>query len=345
MDGELKANATKYSNKPRLSAYYKDNTTEAPTDIASRVKSPIKNTVQKIQTAVGAVTSDDEAPKKASRRKTTGATSDAYVHQAILSHWFLTSCSAGSSESSALAKSPGQEAKRRSSILQQASEATSPAKMTAAWDEGKRRVTESVSKAYTRTSISEYVELTRDNLSSPAAVNMLAWAFELYHLGHTLMPNKKITQLPAYRGLFKENRDLSGPNVFMILEPTAFWAPFTLWLLTSMILPAIASYFINIPLKAKPAPAHATRTSTSSGSGSKAASPVSSPLVSDWFMFNLAKGLICYFVYADHVQLFGLFSNYTIATVNEAVYGGVSGMITASGVGAAAALYEAVLKS
>ena len=230
-------------------------------------------------------------------------------------------------------------------MLQQATADVSPAKITAAWDEGKRRVTESVSNAYKTTSISDYVEMTRDNLSSPAAVNILAWAFELYCLGGTLMPSKKIGEIPATRGLFTERRPVSGPNVFMVLEPTAFWAPFSLWLLTSLFLPAIASYFINIPLKAKPTQAHATRTSSGSGSGSKATSPVSSPLVSDWFMFNLAKGLICYFVYADHVQLFGLFSNYTIATVNEAVYGGVSGMITASGIGAAAALYEAVLKS
>ena len=259
--------------------------------------------------------------------------------------YILTAHSAGSSESSALATSPGQEVKRRSSIIQQASEATSPAKITAAWDEGKRRVTQTVSKAYKKTSISDYVEMSRDNLSSPAAVNILAWAFELYCLAGTLMPYKKIGEIPQNQYFLKEKRPFSGPDVFVVLEATKFWAPMLLWLLTSMVLPATVAYFINIPLKAKPAPAHVTRTSTSSGSGSKATSPVSSPLVSDWFMFNLAKGLICYFVYADHVQLFGLFSNYTIATVNEAVYGGFSGMLTASGIGAAAALYEAVLKS
>ena len=76
LEGELKANATKYSNRPRLSAYYNDTPADASTDITSRVKSPIKNTVQSIQKAVGAVTSDEDAPKKTSRRKTTGGPSD-----------------------------------------------------------------------------------------------------------------------------------------------------------------------------------------------------------------------------------------------------------------------------
>lgn len=219
----------------------------------------------------------------------------------------------------------------------------SPAQVTEIWDKGKRHVTDTVSQAYNKTSISQYVELTRDNLSSPAAVNMLAWVFELYCLGGTLMPYKKIGEIPANSYILKERRDVSGPNVFVILEATKFWAPLSLWLLTSMVLPAITAYFINIPLKAKPAASHATRSGTKSSSG--IASAVSSPLVSDWFMFNLAKGLICYLVYADHMQLFGLYSNYTIATVNEAVYGGFSGMLTASGIGAAASLYEAVLKS
>ena len=78
LEDELKANATKYSKQPRLSAYYKDNPADASTDTASKLKSPIKSTIQTIQKAVGAATSDDDAPKKSSRRKTTGGTADAY---------------------------------------------------------------------------------------------------------------------------------------------------------------------------------------------------------------------------------------------------------------------------
>ena len=215
-------------------------------------------------------------------------------------------------------------------------------------DKAKKRVTDTFDQAYKKTSISDYMELARDNMSSPAAVNMLAWVFELLSLGTTIMPYKTIYTLPAVRGISETSQPVAAPDVFMVLEAAKFWAPLTLWLLTSTVLPALVAYFINIPMKANPAPTHGTRSTTGSGSGSKqgatSPSPVSAPLVRDWFMFNIAKGLICYLVYADHKLLYPPYSNFTIATVNEAIYGGYSGMLTAAGIGAAASLYEAVLK-
>jgi len=64
----------------------------------------------------------------------------------------------------------------------------------------------------------------------------------------------------------------------------------------------------------------------------------------DPFIFNLAKGLLSYVVYAQHFQLGGMYQHFTVATVNEAVWGGYANMLTTSGLGAAIALYEAVLK-
>ena len=186
------------------------------------------------------------------------------------------------------------------------------------------------------------MNLARDNLSSPAAINILAWLLEAYSLGSSIMPYKKIGEIPAIPALYKNRQEVSGPDFFVVLEAAKFWAPITLWLFTSTILPALVAYFINIPMKVNPGPSMTTRSSSSSGSGSR--STTASPLVRDWFMFNIAKGLICYLVYADHKQMFNMYSNFTIATVNESIYGGYSGMLTAAGIGAAASLYEAVLK-
>ncbi|KAI9872198.1 MAG: hypothetical protein M1823_008238, partial [Watsoniomyces obsoletus] len=63
----------------------------------------------------------------------------------------------------------------------------------------------------------------------------------------------------------------------------------------------------------------------------------------DPFTFFIAKALISYLVYAEHA-LVGLFSNYTVSTVNKALYGGYTGVVTGAGIGAAVTLYEAVLK-
>lgn len=64
----------------------------------------------------------------------------------------------------------------------------------------------------------------------------------------------------------------------------------------------------------------------------------------DPFVFNIAKGLIAYLVYAQHLPFFGLYQHFTVATVNESVYGGYAGMITSAAIGAAVCLYEAALK-
>jgi hypothetical protein len=199
-------------------------------------------------------------------------------------------------------------------------------------DRSTRRVTDTFSDAYDKTQIAQYLEKARDALSTPTGVNALAVLFELYHLRSGILPNKKFFDIPATPYIKDTKTAVPAPDVFLLVDGK-FWAPFTLWLLTSLIFPALVSYFVNLPIKASPSHGYGTRRAT--------ASPTSQY---DTFMFNIAKGLICYLVYAQHFQLFGLYSNYTIATVNESIYGGYNSMLTTAGIGAATSLYEAVLK-
>lgn len=123
------------------------------------------------------------------------------------------------------------------------------------------------------------------------------------------------------------------PGLFALVEPN-FWAPFSLWSLTSVILPLAIAYFINIPLKISHA--HPTR---------RRAAIQEKPLLQfDPVIFNVAKALIAYLVYAQQFDLFGLYQQHTISTVDVSVFGGYAGMITSAGIAGLVALYEAVLK-
>lgn len=246
----------------------------------------------------------------------------------------LTTTSSG--DSTALMKTPAvKEVQRRSSILASPNiNAPSPKVVADAVELRARQFSQSVSRAFDRTHLNEYADIARDLMSTPSAVLALALILEGYGLRENILPFKKFVDLPPVPYARSSKTPVLLPDVFLFLDQ-AFWAPFTLWLLTSVILPGTVAYFINLPLKAHPSHSYATR---------KATTQANTSLQFDPFTFSIAKGLIAYIVYALHFQLFGTFSNFTIATVNESVYGGYGGMLTSAGVTAAVSLYEAVLK-
>lgn len=212
--------------------------------------------------------------------------------------------------------------------------APSPRVVTDTIERTSRQISGSVRRAYESTHLTEYSDTLRDNLSTPSAVAFLAAVLEGYSLFSDIMPFKKMTDIRPIPYVKDTKTSVLLPNLFVVLEQ-GFWAPFTLWLLTSLILPAIVAYFINLPLKAHPGPQHGTR---------RASTQASAPSMQfDPFVFSIVKGLLAYIVYAQHFQFFGLYSNFAIATVNESIYGGYSGMLSSTGICAALALYDAVL--
>lgn len=210
----------------------------------------------------------------------------------------------------------------------------SPAVVADAFDRQQVRVRNSISELYEHTNISEYIDEARDLLSSPYAITVISMLVEAYGLRQDIFPWKSLYNAPALTYVKNSKTTIYGPDVFLLFN-SSFLAPFTLWLLTSLLLPLTLSYCINIPLKAHPSHNYRTR---------KAATKAAPHMQFDPLIFNVAKALIAYIVYANNYPLFGLYSHFTVATVNESVLGGYAGLITSSAIGALVSLYEAILK-
>jgi len=311
LDEHLRNNSTTYSKEPSLNEYYKR--------LGGTSRSPVKKMAEKVSDTVK---SDEEtmAPPKKSRRKTTSPTEDTTDTD---------------SPANALIRQPAKEIARRTSILtSQIPIPPSPAVVTDAIDQQTRRMRASISQAYDRTQIHEVADQARDYLSSPLTVTILAILLEAYGLRAQVLPNKLLTEVPAIPYIKSTKTPINVPDLFLLLD-SKFWSPFSLWTLTSFILPGLISYFINLPLKAHPSHTYSTR---------RAALQHNTQMQFDPFIFNLAKGLIAYLVYAEHFNIAGLYQHFTIATVNESILGGYFAILISSGLGAAVSLYDAVLR-
>ncbi|KAK5101910.1 hypothetical protein LTS08_004369 [Lithohypha guttulata] len=320
LDDHLRRNATTYSKEPSLSEYYKR------LGSTSTTRSPVKRIAEKVSDIVksddddGATSSHAPATARKQRRRTRLPSED------------------GSTDAenpvSALIKTPGKEIARRASILAgQIPLPPSPAVVTDAIDQQTKRIRTSISHAYERAGFGDYSDYARELLSSTATINLLAILIEANGLRSQIMPSKPIAEIGPISGIKDTSTRVLVPDLFQLLN-MSFWAPFSLWLLTTLILPALTSYFVNLPLRQLPSHSPARR-----------ASVKSNPHVQfDPFIFNLAKGLIVYLVYASHFQLVEVYKHATIATVHASVPGGYQGMLISSGLGAAVSLYEAVLK-
>ncbi|EXJ54088.1 hypothetical protein A1O7_09425 [Cladophialophora yegresii CBS 114405] len=314
LDEHLRANSTTYSKDPSLSEYYKR--------LGGSSRSPTKKTIAEKVTETLKSDDDAPAPVKKPRRKTTTSPND--IRDSTEEEPLV----------SALVKTPAKEVARRTSILaSQIPIPPSPAVVTDVIDQQARRIRTSISHAYDRTQIHRTADASRELLSSPLTVTVLAILLEAYGLRAQILPNKLLTQIPAVPYVKSTPTPILVPDLFLLLE-SKFWAPFSLWSLTSLILPAIISYFINLPLKAHPSHSYSTR---------QAALQANTQMQFDPFIFSLAKGLIAYLVYANHLTLSGLYTHFTVATVNESILGGWFAIVISSGLSAAVSLYEAVL--
>jgi hypothetical protein len=206
--------------------------------------------------------------------------------------------------------------------------------VTDAIDRQTRRFSASVSKLYHKSQVNEYSDAVRNLLSSPLAINIIVLLVEAYGLRKEIFPSGTV-RLPPIANIKSDETTVYVPNLWLLLYKN-FWAPFSLWALTSAILPLGLAYFINLPLKTTHGRGHASR---------RTAAIQSNPsLQFDPVVFNVAKAFIAYLVFAEHFNFLGLFQHYTIATVDKSVPGGYAGMMTGAAIGGFISLYEAVLK-
>ncbi|EAU32961.1 conserved hypothetical protein [Aspergillus terreus NIH2624] len=208
----------------------------------------------------------------------------------------------------------------------------SPAVVTDAIDRQTAVWRKSVTDAWTGSGVQEQSNALRATLSSVKAVEVLVLALEAYGLIRQILPLRYLATIPPVAVLHTPELAVKVPDLFVLLDGS-FWAPFSLWLLTSVVVPLTAAYFFNLSL------AHTGSGPAAHTRRSRAAQTTFDPL-----SFNITKALVSYLVYANRFTFWHLYSTYSVAKVNAAVPGHWAGMLTGSAIGVIGTLYEAILR-
>ena len=103
-----------------------------------------------------------------------------------------------------------------------------------------------------------------------------------------------------------------------------------------MLLALLCAYFLNIPRQTSLS--HHYRT----GRAASAEAVPSNQF--DSVVYNIAKALLAYIVYAQHVSPWCMFKHSTIVIVKESVLGGYQGIIAGAATAGIMGFYEAILK-
>ncbi|KAJ5183143.1 hypothetical protein N7492_000759 [Penicillium capsulatum] len=206
----------------------------------------------------------------------------------------------------------------------------SPAVVTDAIDRQTTRLREGLESAWTASGVLERSHALRASLSSVKAIEVIVILLEGISVLTELLPLRYLTTTPPVEAAHLPAISIKVPDLFVLLTG-AFWAPFTLWLLTGLILPLVAAYFFNISWQA-------------ATGGQRRGRSASSQASFDPLTFNIAKALLVYNVYALHYSFRGLFSNFAIEKVNVSVPGQWAGMLTGNAIGVIGTLYEAILR-
>ncbi|OJJ47030.1 hypothetical protein ASPZODRAFT_141795 [Penicilliopsis zonata CBS 506.65] len=205
----------------------------------------------------------------------------------------------------------------------------SPKDVTDAIDQRTQVVRKSISEKWEEFRVVEHVHSLRSKLSSVKAIESLVVYIEGLTLLYDLIPLRYMGTFPGVPQLHIPQYPVKFFDMFVMLDST-FWAPFSLWLVTSVFLPMAFAYFFNISLNAAQ-----TRDRPYA---------VQQRLDFDPLMFNISKALIAYLVYGTHFTLFGLFGHLSIERVNMAVLGQWPGMLIGASIGVVGTLYEAILR-
>lgn len=206
----------------------------------------------------------------------------------------------------------------------------SPAVITEAIDRQSAALSKRVNDAWSASGVEERSHALRAKLSSAKAVETIVVALEGFSILRELWPLQYITTLPAVESIHTPELAVKLPEFFTLFDGV-FWAPFSLWLLTSIFVPLVVSYFFNLSVQHSGA--------TGSRRGGKASTSSFDPLA-----FNIAKALLAYLVYGKHFTFWDVYSELSIEKIYASVPGQLNGLFTGAGVGLLGALYEAILR-
>ncbi|KAJ5149114.1 hypothetical protein N7448_000692 [Penicillium atrosanguineum] len=208
----------------------------------------------------------------------------------------------------------------------------SPALVAASIDRQTAKMREGLENAWDHSGFLEHSYSVRAMLSSLKAVETILICLEGSSVIKSLFPMRHLANTPAVDAIHLPEIMIKVPDVFVMITGE-FWASLTLWALTSVVLPLIAAWFINLSWMAATGGQSVRRTRSASTRASF-----------DPLTFNIAKALLVYKVFVEHFNYFDLFSNYTIVKVNAVVPGRWKGMLTGTAIGVIGTLYEAILR-
>lgn len=204
----------------------------------------------------------------------------------------------------------------------------SPKVVTDAIDQQTTRIRQRASEVWESTGMIERSDSLRSMLSSVKAIEIIVLVVEGVCIMSELVPTRYLTTLPPMEALNTPEYAIKVPDLFILVD-SAFWAPYSLWLLTNLLLPLGFAYFFNLSLRA----AQSSRGRVSSRVASF-----------DPLSYNIAKALLAHAVYKGRFTFWNAWSGYSAARVNAALPGQWPGVLTGTAVGVIGALYEAILR-
>ncbi|PSN70798.1 hypothetical protein BS50DRAFT_268063 [Corynespora cassiicola Philippines] len=218
----------------------------------------------------------------------------------------------------------------------------SPAQVAELADQSFQAARTKATEIWEKTKIDEFKEWLRENASSVSAIQTLILTIEAVALQYNTLSNEFAFTAPAVGSLKPSTTSVYFPNAWLLLT-SGWWAPATLWSLTSWALPLVFSYFFNLTL----------RSNTNHKSSSR-------QLTIDPVTFNIVRALLFYTAYkfpvVDPAMLgqpgtvttndlnWGPFASETVAKVRDNVPGGYYGLQIGALVGVIYSIYDAALK-
>jgi hypothetical protein len=215
---------------------------------------------------------------------------------------------------------------RGSEVINQVDFPASPAQLAEVADQQFQVAKAKASELWNRSHIDYFKELVRENASSVAAIQTLVLLIEAIGLQYNTLPTR-----PVQPAVSMWDWLLSR---FETLLTSKWWAPATMWSLTSVVLPFICAYFFNLTLR--------SNTNRKSLDRQYPADPLT---------FNILKAILAYSLENQSIGLaeklgktWGPFSSSTIDVVRDNVPGGYHGLQIGAIVGVLVSLYDATLK-
>ncbi|KAL8993826.1 MAG: hypothetical protein Q9169_006054 [Polycauliona sp. 2 TL-2023] len=201
------------------------------------------------------------------------------------------------------------------SLARQLALPASPAQLADRIEESTTTLTTSFTNVYTTSAIPSTLSSLRSKLSTVTSIQLLTLSLEAFGLFRQIIPLKYLTTIPAIPALgLSDPTALKLPDLFALLT-SAFWLPFALWMMTSVLLPVAGAWFMNLR-------------STRDEEGGF-----------DPVAFGVVKGLVAWIVYVK-----GGVEGESKGVVEGSVPGGSVGMLVGAGVSVLGGFYDAVLR-